>query len=158
MNDKYYTPCIEEFRVGFEYEELNVVSMYDKGWKFNVKKNVFTKEIWKSGYTNWNFLDKLAEGKIRVKYLDSSDIETCGFIKTKEYSDELIFQKNDGDYSFYELTYQFEENKVCIEQWTQGSLVATVLPKEEWNSFNLFCGTIKNLSELKVLLKQIGVE
>ena len=91
------------------------------------------------------------------KPITSSVIESYGFFLIEKYPDELVFEKKDGDYCLYELSLQLEENKFCITQWAQGSLVAKVLPKEEWNTFNLFCGILNNPVELEFILKSLGI-
>ena len=83
-------------------------------------------------------------------------IEGFGFVNTKQYSDELVFQKNISDYEFYELSLQ-EDNRVIIEYWSQEKLVTKVLPKETWRCFNIFAGKINNPEELKFILTTIGV-
>lgn len=83
-------------------------------------------------------------------------IEGFGFVNTKQYSDELVFQKNISDYEFYELSLQ-EDNRVIIEYWSQEKLVTKVLPKETWGCFNIFAGEINNPEELGFILHSIGV-
>lgn len=153
MNNKYYTPQIEEFRIGFECEMHTTVGNEDMGW---------TKQILNaskaSGIIRRLSLYTAEQSGIRVKYLDQNDIEECGFKLIKSYSDELIFQLQDGDYSFYELGFQQEEDfKICIEHWQQNKLCAKVLPLDQWSCFNIFLGTVKNTSELKLLLNMLGI-
>lgn len=83
-------------------------------------------------------------------------IEGFGFVNTKQYSDELVFQKNISDYEFYELSLQ-EDNRVIIEYWSQEKLVTKVLPKETWGCFNIFAGEINNPEELGFILHSIRV-
>lgn len=64
--DKYYTPKIEEFHIGFEYEWLDD----DDKWI----KETSPIEITKEGF------DEQTYG-LRVKYLDKEDIESLGFVK-----------------------------------------------------------------------------
>ena len=145
-NNKYYTPEIEEFRVGFEYEELNLTSVYDDKWRFNIKKNIFTQEIWKPGYSNWNFLDNLKDGKIRVKYLDAQDIEELGFEKA---TTQIHFRKDDIEIVLWDI------KDIHIRRVIDSSLtvngVSRILVEP------LYQGTILNKSELKWILTRIGV-
>jgi hypothetical protein len=67
---KYYTPIIEEFHVGFEYETLS-----ENEWvsvKVASNPNQFERII-----------KFIPDNKIRVKYLDKEDIESLGGIQTK---------------------------------------------------------------------------
>lgn len=83
-------------------------------------------------------------------------IKGFGFLNTKQYSDELVCQKNISEYEFYELSLQ-EDNRFIIEYWSQERLVAKVLPKETWGCFNIFVGEINNPVELEFILCSIGV-
>lgn len=139
MEAKYYTPHLSEFYVGFEYEELNILSVYDDHWKVKVKKEVFTQELWRSGYSNWNFLDKLQEGKIRVKYLDKEDIESLGFVPC-EYKGTIGYKKNRTIIYFFSFPERSPYVSIDIED-TQ-----------------YFRGSINNKSELKKVLQMLGIE
>ncbi|MGH2666060.1 hypothetical protein [Flavobacterium sp.] len=69
--DKYYTPEIEEFHVGFEYE-----NQHDRHHIFNWEDKVFKKSSKLS-----KIKQKLLENKIRVAYLDKENIESLGWIQ-----------------------------------------------------------------------------
>jgi len=136
--DKYYTPSIEEFHVGFEFE----VNYGKERWE---KEAIYTKpQVVTLPYMNLK--------NIRVKYLDQEDIESLGFKHQigkgiKSYTDKFIYKPNDN--LQYELTYVYEQNILRIH-------VEDLVYFEE--SYNyLFQGTIKNKSELKRLLKQLGI-
>jgi len=74
-NNLYYTPTIEEFHVGFEYEEYQFL---ERNWK--IVKCEFIKP------------DTIIDPKwFRVKTLDQSDIESLGW---KLYSQELTNRSN----------------------------------------------------------------
>ena len=80
---EYYTPTIDEFHVGFEYEEEDTIYT-DKGW-YTKKSNVFKKCVYgddsyiQNYYLNERVKRNLFVNKIRVKYLDKDDIEELGF-------------------------------------------------------------------------------
>ena len=82
--DKYYTPSLNEFHVGFEYETYN---SYRKEWY----KTILTEDNLEALGSFWyNFL----EAEHRVKYLDKEDIESLGWIPNSwaEEPNELIFR------------------------------------------------------------------
>src|SRR5690606_29619740 len=89
---KYYTPEIEEFYVGFEYE------------RFIPKSNSTEEECWEKLSMSINYLsleeldNEIIEKEIRVKYLDKEDIESFGF---KHEGGKLI--KNYKDYFIYKV-------------------------------------------------------
>ena len=65
--NKYYTPKVEEFHVGFEYEYFIM-----EGWQPVAYHPSDMAEAER-------FLETLYSNKIRVKYLDREDIESLGF-------------------------------------------------------------------------------
>ena len=146
MENKYYTPTIEEFRVGFEYEY--------KCWVKSI-------EIWeKETYGNSNnfdhhYLDTVEDwcrdSNCRVKYLDKQDIEECGFKQLKNYWSEQLYQSKittiNETATWYEI--DVEEHRILISSYMSND--------DDTGSDILFRGTIKNKSELKVLLKQLGI-
>lgn len=127
--NKYYTPKIEEFCYNFPYEQKAVTG----GWRemefsFNLKK----------------IKSYLEQGRIRVKHLDREDIESLGF----EYDDKR------DEYSKGDIIIDFNnKTHVTIGRYQED------YPMGEHTSWtdDLFIGTIKNKSELKRILKQIGV-
>lgn len=138
--EKYYTPSIEEFHVGFEYEILRH-SSHDStlsGWF----KTVFSLR------EDSNEIDLLFNKRLiyrlRVKYLDSSDIESFGF----KYDGKSCYTLSD-----YTLSGQIQYQNIEIEQNHQDSCMG------EWVYFDevKFNGKIKNKSELSRLLKQLSI-
>ena len=134
MNNKYYIPQLEEFFVGFKFEEY-----------WNDKPQIQPKGYWKQRIFNrpetissLNF--RINRGDFRVKYLDSSDIESEGF----EYSRG---QSNDNLNKHYKcksknLWYNAETNQMLIE-----------------NSHGImFRGTIKNINEFRKIIKMLNIK
>jgi hypothetical protein len=145
MENKYYTPTIEEFHVGFEFEMYNGNSVWSK----------FICEI---NYDNdGNKLIRIPDSSEthRVKYLDKEDIESLRFEYSANYADspELGFLKETHVISVkpfiqYLLYYNPETLQLRIER-----IVNCGTGKEDY----LFNGKIKNKSELVKLLKQLGI-
>lgn len=151
--NKYYTPTIEEFHVGFEYERL----AYDEDPK---GKHVTVK--YPCEYIEYQQrLSALEESLktpkfgIRVKYLDQSDIESLGWeYRSPDWTCPHLLW-------FTKLNYKsIKSNK------TDGNILFNpkdgwVLISEEYDSSDenktRFAGYIKNKSELKVLMKQLGI-
>ncbi len=135
VHSKYYTPSIEEFHVGFEYEE----KITDDS-KF--EKIIFSKYhkccTW--GYDNIDFEEAIKRNRIRVKYLDKEDIESLGFIYDEESNNNFYTHKDRRE------TYlSFFPQQKRIEIGDQ-------------ENYGSFAGTIKNKSELKKLLTQLNIE
>ncbi len=132
---KYYTPEIEEFCVGLEFEMDDTWG----GWK----KLVLTDEMLKG-----NVMIGLGSGnervpyyhKTRVKYLDREDIESLEFkfdgIMYFSVCGNFRISKSSNDYGANQ--YEISENK-----------------ENRW--FPRFIGTLKNKSELINQLKRCGI-
>ena len=121
MSDKYYIPKIEEFYIGFEYE-------------FGlVEKGTHTKLIIEDAVQLADALHTYRLGySILVKYLDSEDIESLGFVRT----DIPTFKRAE-----YTIEWMKDE------------------PLDVYRDNDcIFSGTIKNISELKRLLTQLGID
>ena len=95
--EKYYTPSIEEFHEGFEYEVKNEY------------RNEWNKDIWDviSNYGDTKLYNLDVE-KCRVKYLDKEDIESCGFKVDSIYS----FKK--GDYNIEVDPHNIQKDTIDI--------------------------------------------
>jgi len=140
--EKYYTPTIEEFHVGFEYEEA-------LGDKFNFVKTVYgnDRDVPLLDSDESLLLSVEAElnvNLIRVKYLDREDIESL-------FKDYYCFKfVNDTDFEFIisgVLYYGlFTKHDSMISFYEDG-----------WESC-VFRGAIKNKSELNKLMKQLGIK
>jgi hypothetical protein len=137
--EKYYTPEIEEFHVGFEYE------IYED-WDTDDKKS-WHKQVYSNITSNAERLEYVGGDmkKFRVKYLDKEDIESLGFkyFKTHPGTTTLEFEGDKCD-----ITFDSEFSKY----WN-----ITITHTED-GDFTYFHGFIKNKSELKKLLKQLNIE
>lgn len=127
--NKYYTPRLKEFYSGFEYEV------------YIPEKNIWSKETFYLNQSHISVIeyvdiqDDTTSNPIRVKYLDKEDIKSLGFEQQR-----LPYQyKKD----WYTLVERHEEHQYIIEDGR--------------NQDQIFVGTIKNKSELKVLLKQLNI-
>jgi hypothetical protein len=132
METKYYTPNIEEFHVGFEYE---IFEDFD-----NLPEKEWVKLVWDNQHLNpenMTYPFPIAEDKIRVKYLDREDIESLGF-NTED--NETCYNMEKG-FDIYGL-YPLEDNLIEICKFTN----------------TLFKGMVKNKSELKRILKMLNIE
>jgi hypothetical protein len=129
MENNYYTPELEEFHIGFEYEWLNE----NNDW---IKESSPT-EITEDGF------DEQTYG-LRVKYLDREDIESLGWIITwedcKKYGDYYKGYLNKTNIWYAKLT-----NQIPYVVLTGGESNGNTRVK------------IKNKSELVKLIKQLGI-
>lgn len=143
-NEKYYTPHIEEFYVGFEYEIFEDFDSNDtKKWHEQIygTNGINNENI---GYIN-NTL--LSLNLVRVKYLNKEDIESLGWTPHLNRSTEYYWIKK-ADISFY---LDVNEFYIHIGMGLLESIKNIHLPR------TTFYGTIKNKSELKKIMQQIGI-
>jgi len=152
MKNKYYTPKIEEFHVGFEYE----VQANDDSTEF---ENI----IISKNKDSFSFMNRYALNNIpydvRVKYLDREDIESLGFKEEtipncfKEDSLNQGYIKHINEKESLLLHYNGETKKLFLSKQVVYNEVT-----DNWYTDFLFQGTIKNISELKKLLKQLNIK
>lgn len=137
MNEenKYYTPDISEFHVGFACE-----------WSEQGRK------IWIEEIIDEDDLSDLCIGTdkieyFRVKFLDREDIESCGFeYKHKSKIDEIN----------YRLLFQFKGTDILLS-FSDATPFQRICIEKNGGYSTVFLGYIKNKSELKKLLKQLGI-
>jgi len=130
--DKYYTPDISEFHVGFEYQTSG-----NDGDDWH-------EELILDKFELVQAIENDALYIFRVKYLDRGDVESLGF--------EHDQTTKDGSY-FYNGTL-ITENQWCINL---KDLIIDIYDINGKSDFR-FTGVIKNKSELKRVLKMIGYE
>lgn len=143
MENKYFAPKIEEFHVGFEFEQL---SCNEKSWDKQTLSYVDAERF---------FIVVDIEKQTRVKYLDKEDVEGLGWVQTKKYSDQSEFQIQNGD-SFWELTLLHDLGN--IEFGINAEIEYYVSYEGTSDVLNIFSGEIKNKSELKRLMKQLHID
>ena len=136
MGSKYYTPSIEEFHVGFEYEQASDKMVAPKQWY----KEIFYLNNSHIDIVQYSSLNK----NVRVKCLDKEDIESLGW-KGQEVN-SVYFRKGR-----YRLVHWFTNDKTgrdvtIIEEYPGGE---EALIKK---------AIVKNKSELKKLLKQLNID
>lgn len=141
MNDKYYTPDISEFHVGFEFarisngkfipDEIEALSDFEEIVEYDIK-----------GYNRESNIYNM--GNLRVKYLNAADIESLGFKQHISYQWSFYNEKEEAD-----LIWMTRKGIPYVSIHTSKKSVT--------NADIAFTGYIKNKSELKVLLKQLNI-
>lgn len=150
MENKYYIPSVEEFHVGFEYE-------------FKQFNTDFSDWLQTSFGTTDNFMifdiqsNMLEKGLVRVKYLDENDVESFGFSKVPGTVNVFKYKtpystdgSKDAEYWYYWHIILFERSEkfpnVLISNYMDYDIQDV-----------RFEGWVKNKSELKRLLIQLGI-
>jgi len=164
QENKYYTPSLEEFHVGFEYEIYETIT---NGIEPDLKKyKKYSDEYFEEVHTNdkyWlhrKWISKVVSKEtvywfpqyifeqqytpnnikniIRVKHLTKEDIESLGFKPDydRAWGKRICFEND-----YCALTYQEENN------------ILQVVTREDY----IYKGLIKNKSELQKLMKQLNI-
>ena len=138
MENKYYTPSIEEFHVGFEYE-VNLSYMFpnevdDPTWKsYKFSGMAF----------NIDLTLQLDNNTIRVKHLDREDIES------------LLNEA--GETAGHEGKIYFSSNKSLPLLFDLNPSTGELIIEEVVSQDVLFVGILKNKSAFKIILTQTGI-
>jgi hypothetical protein len=130
MDKKYYTPSIEEFHIGFEYE------WSEEGRKIWIEEQADQDDV-SLAYSSYEETPDIYPDEYRVKYLDREDIESLGFVYNEEYI-------------YYTPTRNFQLNHKETHQYNLRVI-------DEQHGEVIFIGYIKNKSELRRLLKQLKI-
>lgn len=144
MKNKYYTPSIEEFHVGFEYEV-----------QANDDSTEFEKLTIEKSKRDFEFLNRYALNNInydvRVKYLDKEDIESLGFIETSNNWFTIDAPGKLGYWTQVVLDFRWMDK---VKPYKDISISG----KRGIENDIIFRGVVKNKSELKKLLTQLNIK
>jgi hypothetical protein len=143
MEKGYYKPEIEEFCVGFEYESY-ADDQEDDRW---------CDETFDELHDFGTLKYMLGQDFIRVKLIDEEDILSEGFIR-------MAYEI--GMWTDFERFYndpRMSKNLCGIHFTRVGWCLITIYNIEDGfeDRITKFSGTIRNRTELKKLLKQLGV-
>lgn len=137
MKNKYYTPSIEEFFIGFEYEEED-----------SLEDNLWIKRTLDFNYGWLEIPQDFANDK-RVKYLDASDIEELGFKLV--FSDIGIECWKLGDFEL--------RTDVDLGAYIDSGNLYSIFYNPYGKQYNcVFSGIIKNKSELKKVSNMLNIK
>ena len=148
MKTEYYTPTIEEFHVGFEYEMKTSFCDGTVKSQADYDKAVWEKRTSDSAimYVERTLLGRKMDGVpmgIRVKHLTKEDIESLGWKPLLNHT----INPNNSDYLIGEMIMLSVSNNFDNSH-------CTIIAQDDTT---LFLGVLKNKSELKVIMKQLGI-
>lgn len=138
--EKYYTPQISDFYIGFEYEEELDVD-FDEGLETGWVKRVFPDQYVCTEINGVPDLVELHYSKLtntRVKHLDHIDCVELGWKETKHK--EVACYKIGRHHLFYSKG-MFLSIDVIVDNWQD----------------QVFRGAIKNKQELRKLMDQLNI-
>ncbi len=145
MENKYYTPVIEEFHVGFEFEMDDTWG----GWM----PLTLTEKLLKnpsvslgSGNDRTNYYLRT-----RVKYLDVDDIKELGWVIFPRYAWISTFEDLEENGASFSMKDK-EGDEVQLYYNNKDLIVIY-----DWRPDHLFQGKIKNKSELKKVMQMLNI-
>jgi len=142
--NRYYTPDISELHVGYECEHTSNMSAFICEDYDDVVKDKLTSTDLK-WYITWGEEEGGLKKFVRTKYLDKSDIESCGWT-CQEYSQDgynQSYTKNVDSESGYDLIYCAAwDKKWQIDDCGEG----------------IYWGEIKSINELRQIMKWLKIK
>jgi hypothetical protein len=142
--NKYYTPSIEEFHIGFEYEseEDPIQGKWEKQ-KVNDYRDLIN---------CMNYYGRDSDVDTRVKYLDREDLFDVftNSIITINKDDFIELQLVKNDEIYYKISYEILNQSLSIDKYWLSKL-----SEEKYESRTIFEGLIKNKSQLIILKTQL---
>lgn len=151
MENKYYTPTIEEFHVGFEYEYFD--SIYSR-WRTYILYEEYTLPT-QDMLEDYNpFWQTKNLSSFRVKYLDREDIESLGL-----KFDDIRCDDNYNEWECYFSISNEIKFGISVKKSEEDIPYISIYPDHKTSEHLIFrfTGYIKNKSELKKLMKQLGI-
>lgn len=136
MESIYYNPNPEEFHIGFEYE---IFERNRNGWVRMIynEYSSLSDVITFGGHNKFSVIEAIKNSNVRVKQLDHDDIISLGWEKI---SDKTIYRLPNT------IT---QEVKLTLDEILT-TITLRFLSKQ--GQEYLFCGIIKNKSELKKIM------
>lgn len=143
MENKYYTPDLEDIHIGYECEIFEKDLYAKKEWE----KIVADADTLASGCSECYYQD-IKQIKLRTKYLDKQDIESLGWKLNGKLFE--ITLSNDYETFLYKLKHIKNENVIKITLTYTSS-------KENFKNSVCYVGTCSSINELRTIMKLIQI-
>ncbi len=149
MKKDYYTPEMEEFHSGFEFEYL-----YGSEWH---KHNLDGSPIIHHELDEFkDDLMKLAHAIVRVKHLDKEDIEECGWDfyqeMEKTYLDEPCLMFHNDELNLM-LGFYYHSNRISLATKDPSKSEIFLKTNQDPNRISLL--KVKNKAEFQKIIKML---
>lgn len=153
MEDKYYTPELEDLFVGYECEMKNSSDPVHFDWETCIFKQDFSNQL-NEDYCFEYLVKDLKDGNIRTKHLDKQDIESLGFIEVKEKRHYINAIQKVKLKNYYdprvilelELEYDIDSKMLSLSYYCG-----------EFANQIIFEGEIKSINEFRNIIKYLGI-
>ncbi len=138
-NGKYYLATKEDIIDGLILELWN----YDTN-KYDIQEPYDALETYRP-----IIITQIAHGKCRIKHLDHDDIISLGWVVSSILKPILSHEKTIEGKVY---------NIFALHEYYYGKNGYTIRIKQDEKWFTVFTGTIRNKSELKRLMNQLGIK
>lgn len=140
--NKYYTPKIEDFYLGYEFEELIeeqwIPQIFDRDWQICVFEELF-----------------LNKGAIRVSYLTKEQIEVEGWVHIGgqlQSESRQYFELIKSPHGHLELNYTEYNTNLIIQQRNHVRDASG-----NYILLTIFRGKCPSINELRIITKLLGI-
>lgn len=154
MDNKYYTPSLEEFHKGFRYQGYCVTTVNCDGATHDWEDRVF-----KQDHGIYNGTDFLIPENCRVKFLDRDDIEELGWSFegiTKDGSNTEIYG-GISSYTFYRFVCPNGESSISIFKALPKSGEGNLFSGKEYKD-GPYVMKVRNYNDLKFIMERAGIK
>ena len=151
MENKYYSPKIEDLHIGLECEILKYSDSDEEFFENHILDNIILKNLLELSILHKD-IDNWLKRTIRIKFLDKEDIESFEFTFDNKDKDLYSMKK--------EIKYQGFGNvsfKINFNQKREKNISVFFTTDNSIDNKFIFFGKIKNKSELKKILVQLGI-
>lgn len=148
MEEKYYTPTIEEFHVGFEVHLENIENA-------QIGSYIITKsDMLSATHDEVSGMFDIIESA-KVKYLDREDIESLGWEHDQTTKDGAVFYIG---ILMDEKQWMLTCFNAILRKGEDYTYLSIIDVNDKYNSSNSFQGIVKNKSELKLLMNMLNIK
>lgn len=139
MENKYFTPDIEDFHVGYEFQ------------RFIPRKNATEEECWETIKLPVNYLtldeidNEIIEKEIRVPYLTKEQIEAEGWIE-----DEGLYKLRKNEDLFFTIDFNTDSYSLIINSYSK---INTTF----YSGDHIFKGFCKDINTFRKITKLLGI-
>ena len=144
QENKYYTPYLSDFYDGYILEYKN--DMQTNKWEHQI----FDSDMSGIIYSTWEHESgKYFRDHIRTKYLDQSDIESCGWIKD--------WDENSSYSDCYKLITKSDISGQSDDEWVLWQYDKIVSIDNELSN-RCFEGECKSINELRKIMNWLKIK
>jgi hypothetical protein len=149
IQSKYFTPSIEDIRVGYECEIERYSYIYSDGGP-SQKVAVWDPFVVTEDYLARGYAESYFTGEqLRVPYLTKEQIEAEGwrFIEHNKVINLLAFRIDINEHSWYELDYYTDSKTLLIDKYyCNGD-----------DNLGLFNGSCKDINTFRYITKLLNI-